>query len=168
TERQVRRFTPKARAVMKLIPGDVGRSIGDLRPSVELPGLDGMIADFVETLAACESEVHHPDGTSYRMQIRPYRTADHKISGAVIAFVDITTLRTARDFAAAIVDTVPSPLVVVDERLLVRSANPAFCAMFDAAAADLAGRSLLEVGQWRPATLEARLDEVVATGTGFE
>jgi two-component system CheB/CheR fusion protein len=168
TERRVRRFTPKARAVMKLIPGDVGRPIADLRPSVELPGLDGMIADVVETLAFCESEVRHPDGTSYRMQIRPYRTADHKISGAVIAFIDITTLRAARDYTAAIVDTVPSPLVVVDERLVVRSANPAFCAMFGNAASDLAGHALFELGEWRPPTLRARLEEVVATGRGFE
>jgi two-component system CheB/CheR fusion protein len=168
TERRVRRFTPKARAVMKLIPGDVGRPIADLQPSVEVPGLDGMIADVVETLAVRESEVHHPDGTSYRMQIRPYRTADHKISGAVIAFVDITILRAARDHAAAIVDTVPSPLVVIDERLLVRSANPAFCAMVGMAASELAGRALLDVGEWRAPVLRARLAQVVATGTGFE
>jgi two-component system CheB/CheR fusion protein len=168
TERRVRRFTPKARAVMKLIPGDVGRPIGDLQPSVELPGLDGMIASVVETLAVCESEVRHADGTSYRMQIRPYRTADHRISGAVIAFIDITSLRAARDYAAAIVDTVPSPLVVVDERLVVRSANPAFCAMFAGTAPEFAGRALFEVGEWRPPTLRARLEEVVVTGTGFE
>jgi two-component system, chemotaxis family, CheB/CheR fusion protein len=168
TLRGVRRFTPKARAVMKLIPGDVGRPIADLQPSVELAGLDGKIAEVVETLAVHESEVHHADGTTYRMQIRPYRTTDHKISGAVIAFVDITALRAARDYAAAIVGTVPTPLVVIDERLLVRSANPAFLAMFDIAASELAGRALLEVGEWRLPTLRARLDGVAVTGSGFE
>jgi two-component system CheB/CheR fusion protein len=168
TERQVRRFTPKARAIMKLIPGDVGRPIVDLQPSIEVAGLDAMIADVIETLAVREAEVQHADGTTYRMQIRPYRTAEHTISGAVIAFVDITAIRAARDYAAAIVGTVPTPLVVVDERLLVRSANPAFFAMFDTAAADLIGRSLLDVGQWHPPTLRARLEEVVAGGAGFE
>jgi two-component system CheB/CheR fusion protein len=167
-ERQVRRFTPKARAVMKLIPGDVGRPIADLRPSVEVAGLDGMIAEVIETLAVRESEVHHPDGTSYRMQIRPYRTTDHKISGAVIAFVDITALRAARDHAAAIVGTVPTPLAVIDQRLVVRSANPAFFAMFDTTAFALVGRALLEVGEWCPPTLRARLEEVAVTGAGFE
>jgi two-component system CheB/CheR fusion protein len=167
-ERQVRRFTPKARAVMKLIPGDVGRPIADLQPNVDVAGLDGMIADVIETLAVRESEVHHPDGTSYRMQIRPYRTTEHKISGAVIAFVDITALRAARDHAAAIVGTVPTPLAVVDERLIVRSANPAFFAMFGTTASALVGRALLEVGEWRPPTLRARLEEVAVTGAGFE
>ena len=75
TERRIRRFTPKARAIMKLIPGDVGRPIADLQPSVEVPGLDAAIADVIETLAVHESEVQHPDGTCYRMQIRPYRTS---------------------------------------------------------------------------------------------
>ena len=167
-ERHVRRFTPKARAVMKLIPGDVGRPIADLQPSVEVAGLDGMIAEVIESLVVHESEVLHRDGTSYRMQIRPYRTTDHKISGAVIAFVDITALRAARDYTAAIVGTVPTPLVVVDERLLVRSANPAFLAMFDTAASELAGRTLLELGNWCPPTLRVRLEEVAATGVGFE
>jgi two-component system CheB/CheR fusion protein len=168
TERQVRRFTPKARAVMKLLPGDVGRPIADLQPSVDVAGLDGMIAEVIESLVVHESEVQHRDGTSYRMQIRPYRTADHKISGAVIAFVDITALRAARDSAAAIVGTVPTPLVVVDERLLVRSANPAFLALFDTTASELAGRALLDVGAWRPPALRACLEDVIATGAGFE
>ena len=35
-----RRFTPKARAVIKLIPSDIGRPIADLQPSVAVPGLD--------------------------------------------------------------------------------------------------------------------------------
>ena len=127
-----------------------------------------MIADVIETLAVREAEVHHPDGTSYRMQIRPYRTTEHKIDGAVIAFVDITALRAARDHAAAIVGTVPTPLAVVDERLVVRSGNPALFAMFDTTASALVGRALVEVGEWRPPTLRDRLSEVVVTGAGFE
>ena len=168
TERRVRRFTPKARAVMKLIPGDVGRPIADLQPSVAMPGLDAAIAESIDTLAVRESEVRHPDGTCYRMQVRPYRTADHKISGAVIAFVDITALRAARDRAAAIVSTVPTPLVVLDDRLRVQSANSAFCAAFALAENDAVGRALLDLAAWRAPTLRQRLDEVVERGVGFE
>jgi two-component system CheB/CheR fusion protein len=167
-ERRVRRFTPKARAVMKLIPGDIGRPIADLQPSVAVPGLEELIVDVIESLAVHESEVHHPDGTCYRMQIRPYRTADHKISGAVISFVDITVLRAARDSAAAIVETVPTPLVVLDDRLRVESANHAFYAAFQVAASTVVGRGLLELGEWRDPALQARLESVVATGISFD
>ena len=166
--RRVRRFTPKARAVMKLIPGDVGRPIADLQPSVAVPGLDGAIAGVIESLAVHEAEVHHPEGTWYRMQIRPYRTVDHKISGAVIAFVDITVLRAARDAAAAIVETVPTPLVVLDDRLRVASANRAFYAAFQVSPPTAVGRGLLELGEWRDPALQARLESVVATGISFD
>ncbi len=163
-ERRVRRFTPRARAVMKLIPGDVGRPIGDLRPSVVVPGLDAAIQAVIETLVVHESEVRHDDGTWYRLQIRPYLTAEQRISGAVIAFVDITALRAAREYPTAIVETVPTPLVVVDERLRVRSANAAFHAAFSTTEPALLGKVLLEHGDWRSPILRARLDALVTRG----
>jgi two-component system CheB/CheR fusion protein len=168
TERRVRRFTPKARAVMKLIPGDVGRPIADLQPSVAVPGLDEVIARVIESLVVHEAEVHHPDGTWYRMQIRPYRTAEHKISGAVAAFIDITALRAARNFAAAIVETVPIPLVVLDDRLRVESANRAFYAAFQLAPSAVVGTALLGHGEWRDPALQARLESVVTAGDSFD
>ncbi len=165
TERRVRRFTPRARSVMKLIAGDLGRPIADLQPSVTIPGLDAAIATVVETLAVHEAEVRDHDGTSYRMQIRPYRTADDKISGAVIAFVDITALRAARERAKAIVSTVPTPLVVLDDRLRVISANAAFCSSFRTVESDALGRGLLEIGAWGSRTLRDELAAVATHGT---
>ncbi len=153
-ERRIRRFTPRARAVMKLIAGDIGRPIADLKPTVEAPGLDAAIAKVIETLVLHESEVRDPDGACYRMQIRPYRTSGDQIRGAVITFVDITALRAAHDYATAIIETVPTPIVVLDDRLRIESANPAFYA---GAQPD-----------WSAPSLRARLDEVVATGTGFD
>jgi two-component system, chemotaxis family, CheB/CheR fusion protein len=168
TERHVRRFTPKARAVMKLIAGDVGRPIDDLKPRLVVPDLDATIATVIETLEVHESEVQHPDGTWYRLQIRPYRTADGKTSGAVIAFVDITSLRIAREYPAAIVETVPTPLVVIDDRLSVRSANAAFYTLFAVAMADVSGKKLLDIGKWHSVTLHARLIELLTTSRGFD
>jgi len=167
-KRRIRRFTPRAHEVMKLLPSDVGRPIADLQPSVDAAGLDDAIAGVIDTLEVRESEVRRPDGTCYRMQIRPYRTTEHAIGGAVIAFVDITALRAARDRAAAIVETVPQPLVVLDERLRVQSANGAFHRSFAAAPQDVLRRELLELGEWRAPELRAHLEEVVAGGAGFE
>jgi two-component system, chemotaxis family, CheB/CheR fusion protein len=166
--RRIRRFTPPARAVMKLLPADLGRPLADLQPSVDVPRLDAVVAEVIDKLEVHESEVRHPDGTSYRMQIRPYRTADHAIGGAILAFVDITALRAASDRATAIVETAPTPLAVLDERLRVQSANGAFYRVFAVAPPDAIGRPLLELGQWRAPALRARLGEVVASGIGFE
>ena len=161
TARRIRRFTPKARAVINLIGGDVGRPIADLKPSVDVPGLDAQIADVIETLVLHESEVAHADGTVYRMQIRPYRSLDHRIGGAVIAFVDITGLRAARDHARAIVEAVPTPLVVLDERLRILSANHAFRTAFELA--EPTGTALLELGEWG-ADLRTHLEAVLFRG----
>lgn len=165
-QRRIRRFTPRALSVMKLIPSDIGRPIADLLPSIALPRLDADIAEAIDRLEVRESEVRHPDGTSYRMQIRPYRTADHAIDGAVIAFVDITALREARDRAAAIVETVPTPLVVLDERLRVQSANGAFHRAF-ATPRGVLGSELLELGAWSGPPLRGPLERVSADGRGL-
>ncbi len=174
TERRVRRFTPKARAVLRLIPGDLGRPVEDLQPRVPVPGLDVAIARVIDTLEIHESEVRDPDGATLRMQIRPYRTAEHQIAGAVISFVDVTQLRrgveeaqAARDFAATIVQTVPTPLVVLDRELRVHSANHAFVSAFDDTG-DPAGRLLLALGEWRTGDLRGRLHQVVDHGMSFE
>jgi two-component system CheB/CheR fusion protein len=171
-QRRIRRFTPKARAVMKLIPTDIGRPIADLQPSLAIPELDRTIDTVIESLATSEAEVVHADGTCYRMQIRPYRTSDNKINGAVIAFVDITTLRrsvedsrAARDYATAVVNAVPTPLVVVDARLVVESANHAFGGLV---ATELVGRPLFELAQWRGAEFRASLERVITSGEPFD
>ncbi|MEO7735729.1 MAG: chemotaxis protein CheB, partial [Kofleriaceae bacterium] len=171
-ERRIRRFTPKARAVMRLIPGDLGRPIADLQPSLAIIELDRAIASVIASRDTHEAEVVHDDGTCYRMQIRPYCTTDQEIDGAVIAFVDITSLRhsleatrSARDYATAIVDAVPSPLIVLDDQLVVRSANRAF---HDLVPGALVGRPFFAVADWHGAALRKELERVVAGGAPFE
>ena len=93
TERRIRRFTPRAQGLVKLIAGDLGRPIGDLRLDAVAPGLDASIAEVIATHAVHDSEVAHADGSRYRMQIRPYRTSEQVYDGAVIAFLDVTALR---------------------------------------------------------------------------
>jgi two-component system CheB/CheR fusion protein len=173
TDRRVRRFTPKARTVLRLIPGDIGRPIEDLQPRVPVPGLDGAIASVIDGMALHEQEVVDGDGTFYRMQIRPYRTADHKVAGAVISFVDVTELqhtideaRAARDFASSIVQTVPTPQVVLDRSLRVFSANHAFLVAF-ADSGDPRGRELFTLGEWRAPALRAALQRLTVEGTPF-
>ncbi len=141
-ERRVRRFTPKAREVMSLLVTDLGRPIADLQPSVPVPALDASIAEVIASQAIHESEVLGVGGRCYRLQIHPYHAAGDGCRGAVIAFVDITTLRAARDHASAIVETVPTPLVVLDQALHIRSANRAFYQAFDGAVGQPLGREL--------------------------
>ena len=44
-----------------------------------------------------EWEVEGPEGRWFRLQIRPYRTTDNRLDGAVLTFVDVDTLRRAAE-----------------------------------------------------------------------
>ena len=52
-------------------------------------------------MAMTESEVQDRDGRWYRMQIRPYKTTDNKIDGAILSLVDIDALKHLVDRGAA-------------------------------------------------------------------
>ena len=92
-ERRIRRFTPKARSILNVIPADVGRPIDDIKANLDVPDLDRRIAEVIDTMAMTESEVQDRDGRWYRMQIRPYKTTDNKIDGAILSLVDIDVLK---------------------------------------------------------------------------
>jgi two-component system CheB/CheR fusion protein len=91
--RHIRRFTPKAGALLNVLPSDVGRRLDDIRPNIEVPGLDRRIADVIATLVADEAEVQDRGGTWYRVQIRPYRGLGGRVDGAIVSFFDIDVLK---------------------------------------------------------------------------
>ena len=132
----IRRFTPAAERLFHLRPGDVGRPVSDLNPRINV-SLDEILSDVLGALRIHEQEVEDFEGRGYLMRIRPYRTGDNRIDGAVLLLIDITDMkrgtdeiRRARDYASAIVETVREPLVVLNEQLVVRSANRAFYEFF--------------------------------------
>jgi two-component system CheB/CheR fusion protein len=86
---RIRRFTPPARRTMNLLPTDVGRPISDIKPKVEVPDLDQIIVDVIETVRPVEREVMDRDGKWFGLRVYPYRTTDNKIDGAVIVLLDI-------------------------------------------------------------------------------
>ena len=47
--RRIRRFTPKARSILNVLPSDVGRPFDDIKPNLDVPDLDQQIAEVIET-----------------------------------------------------------------------------------------------------------------------
>ena len=182
TDLRIRRFTAGAERLMNIAPTDVGRRIGDLDANVDLPELEKLIAEVADTLVVREREVHDSGGRWYSMLVRPYRTAEHTISGAVIVYQDIDErkhhaerLDEARRYADAIVETVREPLLVLDASFRVQRANRAFYEMFETSAGETETRSLFELGagEWDIPLLrtlrEAVLrDEIVFPGVEIE
>jgi two-component system CheB/CheR fusion protein len=167
---RIRRMTPITERALNLAPGDVGRPIGDLRLSVEVPALEALVTDVVETLVSQEREVTTRDGHWYSVRVRPYRTADSKIDGAVISFVDVDALKRGLEQARAIVETVREPLVVLDADFRVLSANRSFFEVFEVAAPEIEQRSLFDLGngEWNRPRLRTMLEAVRTEGNLFE
>jgi two-component system CheB/CheR fusion protein len=90
----VRRFTPQATKIIKLIPADVGRPITDLASDLKYPELADDAREILRTLASAEKPIGARDGRWFMVRIMPYRTLDNRIDGVVITFTDITVART--------------------------------------------------------------------------
>jgi PAS domain S-box-containing protein len=153
---RVRRFTPSAEKVLRLIASDVGRPIADLRPRINVPNLEEILQSVVDTLQPHEQEVQDQEGRSYLMRARPYRTADNRIDGAVLQLLDVSDLkrsmedvRHARNYAEAIVNTVREPLVVLDRNLAIQNANRAFYDALDLQEGAAGGQSIYSVARGR-------------------
>jgi two-component system CheB/CheR fusion protein len=86
---RIRRFTPMAEKVFNLIPGDIGRPFSQISPNIVSPDLQAIVTEVIDTVAPIERTVKDTEGRSYSLRIRPYKSADNRIEGAVIALFDL-------------------------------------------------------------------------------
>jgi two-component system CheB/CheR fusion protein len=177
TELCIRRFTPAAQRVLSLLPADVGRPISDLKLKLNLPDLLPLVRQVRDTLELKQREVQDEEGCWHKLYIRPYRTLENKIGGVVLMLIDIDTLKRreqqieeSRDYAVSIVDTVREPLIVLDARLRVRTANRAFYQTFRVNPRETEGRLIYELGnrQWDIPRLRTLLEEILPRNSHFE
>lgn len=97
TNLAVKRFTPRAAGIFNLIPRDIGRRLLDITHRLDYPQLQSDVDAALGSLQPQEREVSARDGCHYIVRVRPYRTSEDKIAGAVLTFVDITRRRKAED-----------------------------------------------------------------------
>jgi len=170
----IRRFTPSGMSLLNLIPTDVGRPLRDINHTLNLSDLESQVLEVINTLRTKEQEVQDQEGHWYDLRIRPYRTIDHKIDGAVVMLVDIDALKRSmeqleysRNYAQAIVETVREPLIVLDKDLRVVTANQSFYRMFQVATAETEQRLIFELGhgEWNIPGLREMLEEILPQDT---
>jgi two-component system CheB/CheR fusion protein len=86
---RIRRFTPMAEKVLNLIATDIGRPIGDIKPNIDYPDLEKLIAEAVDTMTIQEREVQDRNGNRLQLRIRPYKNVENRIDGAVLALFEM-------------------------------------------------------------------------------
>lgn len=161
---RIKRFTETATKVVHLIDADIGRPLSDLVIQLRYDHVVEDAAEVLRTLNTREVEVASLDNRWYLMRILPYRTADNLIDGLVMTFADVTGAKDAYQFADSIVQSVRNPMLVLDYRLCVLSANRAFSATFGCEDDNLVASSIFKIGNgaWDILELHRLLHDVIA------
>ena len=168
---RIRRLTVASAEVMNILPSDIGRPIMDIRSDIHVPNLEELIAGVLDTLTPRELDVQDKENHWYSLQIRPYRTTDDKIDGAVLVLSDIDSLKRlnerlqkSKEFTEDIIDTVREPLAVLAKDLKVLYVNPSFLKNFKVNRWEVEGKPLYGLGneQWNIPKLRAALEEVIS------
>jgi two-component system, chemotaxis family, CheB/CheR fusion protein len=160
---RIRRFTRAIEPLLNLIASDVGRSITDLQPQIELPDLRRLLLDAMAGTSRQPRDVRDSHGHWYSLRILPSLGPDRKADGAVLMLIDIDAAKRGLDFAEAIVETVREPLVTLNQNLQVMKANKSFYETFHAAREDTEGRLIYDLGngQWNIPGLRDLLENIL-------
>jgi two-component system CheB/CheR fusion protein len=174
---RIRRFTPPAERLLNLLPGDLGRRLGEIRPNIEPDDLEELARTTIEGGMFQEREVRVKDGPWYLLRVRAYKTWEEKVEGAVLSFQDIDslkrTLEQTRTFAEALIENARESVLVLDEGLRVSMANRAFYQTFQVSPEETKGRLIYHLGnrQWDIPKLRELFHEITTRNSridGFE
>jgi two-component system CheB/CheR fusion protein len=163
----IKRFTPKAAELLKLISSDVGRPLLDLSSAFVYKNLEKELKEVIRNLSSKELPVTSPDGKFYSLRVTPYRTSSNYIEGIVLAFIDVTGLKELENklndalaYSEGVVDSIKDSLVVIDNQYKIVSANQSFRKMFKLSGYYINGTGLFKLPGWQIPELKKGLDAV--------
>lgn len=150
----IRRFTAQAATTFNLQAGDIGRPIGIIKHNLDLPNLDQLLLEVVETATPREREVKRRDGASFLLRILPYLTEDKRIDGAVLVVVDIDALKRAEGALREsevryhrLFEAAKDGIIILDfESCKITDANPFVLEFLGYRKEELIGMELYQVG----------------------
>jgi two-component system, chemotaxis family, CheB/CheR fusion protein len=164
----IRRFTTPAQKLLNLLPSDVGRRLSDLRPNLDVQDLGQIAGESIENVTTIEREVRETGtGTWHLLRVRPYKTWDSKIDGAVISFQDIDVMKRSLDqmheHADTLIETAREAILILDHKLQVISANLTFYRNFEVAREETQNRPIYDLGngQWNIPRLRELLENIL-------
>jgi len=137
---RIRRFTPMAETMLNLISADVGRPLTDIKVNVDVPDLEAILGEVLESVQPFQREVQDRKGRWHLLRVRPYRTMENRIEGAVLALIDIDSikqtaesLRVGAERLRIMYDRAPLGIFETDLEGRFQRVNDCFC--------ELTGRS---------------------------
>jgi two-component system, chemotaxis family, CheB/CheR fusion protein len=173
---RIRRYTSAAEKLLNLIPGDIGRSVGYLDAFLGAGALEPKVSTVIHSLSTLEEEVLASNQRWYALRVRPYKTLDHAIRGALVTLVDIDVRKRAIDmtrdvgaYAAKFLGAISHPLLILDRMLRVVWANDALLSTLQLSSEETVGSALASLGarHFADPGLRERLEGVFASASLF-
>lgn len=172
---RVKRFTPQASSLFKLIASDVGRPLLDIASSFDPAGLVEDAMAVFRQLRPIERRVDASDGRRFLARTVAYRTGDDTIDGAILTFIDITQLQLAEErvrsseerLKTVAASTQDYAILAMDDQGRVTAWNSGAERVFGYAAEEMLGQPFdaIFTPEDRAAGVPAReLDQARATG----
>jgi two-component system, chemotaxis family, CheB/CheR fusion protein len=167
---RIRRYTPAATQLMRLIPGDLGRALTDIAWRFRD---EQLLEEAAQVLAGAESAavgITLGDRRCFLRRLLPYRTEGGEVEGVVITFTDITERR-RMELAVAqseavlrrVTDAIPVLISQVDRAETYHFNNAAYEQWFGLKREELRGRPVREVlGEEAYALVRPHLQQALA------
>jgi PAS domain S-box-containing protein len=173
---RVARFNRAAADSLGASLADVGRPACDMGALASSPGFDktchGVMADEVPSrFEMCNGD------RWFLVRVAPYAGHDGRVRGAVLTFTNITAFRASlgkavyeREYTKTILNAVTDPLVVLDDRMHIQTANRAFYDWFGISREQSHGLPLARLGDddWKTSPLWSSVAATLAANTEFQ
>jgi PAS domain S-box-containing protein len=169
-------FNRPAAEALNLAISDIGRSPRDLAGFADLPNLERWCAHVISTETTSRHDFRNKD-QAFVLRIAPYAKSDHRISGTVLTFTNVTAFRASidqaiyeREYTKAILNAEADPLLVLSQDLRLQTANRAFYEKFGVAREAMQNIALdsLANGTFDRARIGTQLQKMIAEGSEFQ
>src|ERR1700691_1242810 len=173
-ECKVARINRAAMTVFGLKVSDLGCSLGNTLAGVE--DLNRICTRVITDGAPHRVETRDCD-RRFLLRIAPYTGSDRQILGAVLTFTNVTAFRASieqaiyeREYTKAILNTAVDPVVVLDAKLQIQTANRAFYSIFGVSRDQTQGISIRKLGndEWETSRVWESVEATLSASGEFQ
>jgi PAS domain S-box-containing protein len=173
---KIARFNRAATETFGASPSDVGRPACEMQALKGSPDFEKACSQVMADEVPFRFEMRNGD-RCFLVRVAPYSGDDGQVRGAVLTFTNITAFRASlgkaiyeREYTKTILNAINDPLVVLDDRLRIQTANRAFYDWFGISREQSQDLSLASLGneEWKASKLWAALEATVRGDDEFE
>jgi PAS domain S-box-containing protein len=171
----VTRYNRAAAEVLGVSTADIGRQTYNVEALMGVPDIDPLCMQVMVDGVPSRREMHYGDRW-FLVRIAPYTGTDRQVRGAVLTFTNFTAFRASlgqaiyeREYTKTILNAVIDPLVVLDDRLQVQTANRAFYDWFGVSREQTQSVPLRDLGDhdWKASNLWDSLQATLSHNSEF-